>query len=78
MNLGALAKGIATLLEQQQARAALGARGRQGVLGSLSWERVAEATASVYAEVLAERRGRPASTITSAHDGTARATRSTA
>ena len=74
----ALAKGITTLLEQEQTRALLGARGRRGVVASLSWARVAEATAGVYAEVLAERRGRPASTITSASEGAARATQSTA
>jgi glycosyltransferase involved in cell wall biosynthesis len=74
----ALAKGITTLLEQEQTRALLGARGRRGVVASLSWARVAKATAGVYSEVLAERRGRPASTITSASEGTARATQSTA
>jgi glycosyltransferase involved in cell wall biosynthesis len=73
---GALAKGIGTMLEQAPTRAMLATRGRRGVVSSLSWARVAETTAEVYAEVLAERRGRPASTMTSANDGTARATRS--
>ena len=75
---GALAKGIGSLLEQASTRAMLATRGRRGVVASLSWGRVAEATANVYAEVLAERRGRPASTITSASEGAARATRSPA
>ena len=74
----AFAKGIATLLAQPQLRRSLAMRGRRGVVASLSWERVAEATAGIYAEVLEERRGRPASTITSASDGAARATQSTA
>ncbi len=74
----ALTKGISTLLGEKQTRHALGLRGRRGVVASLSWASVAEATAGIYAEVLEERRGRPASTITSASDGAARATQSTA
>jgi glycosyltransferase involved in cell wall biosynthesis len=51
----ALAKGVATLLEQPAARAELGARGRRGVEAAYAWPRVAEATAAVYAELLADR-----------------------
>jgi glycosyltransferase involved in cell wall biosynthesis len=74
----ALAKGIAQLLEQPAARAELGARGRRGVEAAYAWPRVAEATAEVYAELLRERRGRPASTTTSASDGRPRASASSA
>jgi glycosyltransferase involved in cell wall biosynthesis len=72
----ALAKAIAALLEQPAARAELGARGRQGIAQAYSWPSVAAATAAVYAETLAAgrpRRGRPASTTTSASDGSRRA-----
>ena len=56
----ALAKGIATLLEQPEARAELGARGRDRVVAAYAWPRVAEATAAVYADVVTEfRRARP-------------------
>jgi len=54
----ALAKGIATLLEQPEARARLAERGRAGVEARFAWPRVARATAEVYSEVLAERRAR--------------------
>ena len=47
----ALAKGIAHLLEQPEARARLGALGRAGVEASFAWPRVAEATAAVYREL---------------------------
>jgi glycosyltransferase involved in cell wall biosynthesis len=76
-NAQALAKGIAQLLEQPAARAELGLRGRRGVEAAYAWPRVAEATAAVYAEVLAGR-GRPASTTTSASDGSRRASASSA
>ncbi len=73
----ALAKEIGRLLEQPEARAELGARGRAGVVGAFAWPRVAEATVAVYREVLAERaarrRGRPATITTSASVGSARA-----
>jgi glycosyltransferase involved in cell wall biosynthesis len=75
----ALAKGIAALLEQPAARAELGARGRRGIAQAYSWPSIAAATAAVYAEVLAElraRRGRPASSTTSASDGSRRASAS--
>jgi glycosyltransferase involved in cell wall biosynthesis len=57
----ALAKGMATLLEQPEARAELGARGRDRVVAAYAWPRVAEATAAVYADVVAAfRQARPA------------------
>ena len=69
----ALARGIADLLAQPAARAELGTLGRKGVLAAYAWPRVAERTATVYAEVLSERRGRPARTTTSAPAGQRRA-----
>jgi glycosyltransferase involved in cell wall biosynthesis len=51
----ALAKAIATLVEQPEARAALGARAPARIDAAYSWRRVAERTADVYREVLAER-----------------------
>ncbi len=77
-NPQALAKGIARLLEQPAARAELGVRGRRGVEAAYAWPRVAEATAAVYAEVVAERRGRPARMTTSATPGSLRARPSSA
>ena len=76
---GALAKAIASLLEQPEARARLGARGIRGGTEAYSWPSVAAATAEVYAETLAAaraRRGRPASRTTSASAGSRRASRS--
>jgi glycosyltransferase involved in cell wall biosynthesis len=73
-----IAKGIASLLEQPEARAELGARARVRVVEAFSWPRVARRTAGIYAEVLAEQRGRPATTITSASDGARRASQSRA
>jgi len=69
----ALSAAIRTMIDDPEHRAVLGARARQRVVQTLSWRRVAEATAKIYAEVLEERRGRPASTTTSARDGTHRA-----
>jgi glycosyltransferase involved in cell wall biosynthesis len=51
----ALAKGIRTLLEQPEARAALSARSRERVVASFSWPAIARRTADVYREVLDER-----------------------
>jgi glycosyltransferase involved in cell wall biosynthesis len=62
----ALAKAIATLAEQPEARAALGARAPARIDAAYSWRRVAERTVAVYREVLAERSGRPVRTTTSA------------
>ncbi len=69
----ALAKAIAALLEQPAARAELGARGRRRIESRYGWPSIAAATARAYAEVLAERRGRPARTTTSASPGARRA-----
>lgn len=73
-----LAKGILTLIEQPDIRARLGRLGRERVVAHFSWARVAAATAEGYAEVIADRRGRPARSTTSAIPGTRRATRSSA
>jgi glycosyltransferase involved in cell wall biosynthesis len=78
---GALATGLATLLEQPARRAELGARGREGVASAYSWPSIARATLEVYAELIAERRarrGRPASSTTSASAGSRRASASSA
>lgn len=72
----ALAKGIAQLLDQPEARARLGERGRRGVVEAYAWPRVAAQTAAVYAEAVAARRGRPESTTTSASQGARRAIQS--
>jgi glycosyltransferase involved in cell wall biosynthesis len=76
----ALAKGIAQLLEQPEARAELGARGPRGVAAAYAWPRVAEATAEAYAELVEERRlrrrGLPARITTSASPGSRRASAS--
>ena len=69
----ALAAGIRKLLEDPGLRAELGVVGRKGVEAAYSWPRVARRTAEIYAEVVAERRGLPASTITSATAGQVRA-----
>jgi MMP alpha-(1->4)-mannosyltransferase len=75
---GSLADGIRTLLGNTEARAQMAKRGRERVVETLSWPRVAAATAEVYAEVIStgiaeglegsrepSRRGRPTSTTTS-------------
>jgi glycosyltransferase involved in cell wall biosynthesis len=64
----ALAKAIATLLEQPEARARLGAESRPRVVEAYSWPRIAQRTASLYA-ALRDVRGRPTSTTTSASSG---------
>jgi len=74
----ALAKAIASLLEQPAARAKLAARGRERIVKAYAWPRVAEATAAVYTEVIDGLRGRPANTTTSASEGTLRASQSNA
>lgn len=72
----ALAKGIAALLDHPQARQRLGAEARARVVAAYSWPRIAERTEAVYRAVLAERRGRPASTTTSDQAGRQRASAS--
>jgi glycosyltransferase involved in cell wall biosynthesis len=64
----ALAKGIATLLEQPEARARLGAEARPRIVAAYSWPRIASLTAALYRRVRSAR-GRPTSTTTSASDG---------
>jgi glycosyltransferase involved in cell wall biosynthesis len=54
----ALAKAIATLLEQPETRRALGARAPARIEAAYAWPRVAARTVEVYREVLAERAAR--------------------
>ena len=68
-----LARGIGDLLDRPAARAELAEVGRERVDAAYAWPRVARATAAIYAEVVAARRGRPASRTTSASAGSARA-----
>ncbi len=73
-----LAKGIATLLEQPETRRRLAERGRTRVVQAFAWPRIAARTATVYRELARERatrRGRPASTTTSAQPGSRAASR---
>jgi glycosyltransferase involved in cell wall biosynthesis len=72
----ALAAGIRALLDDPGRRADLGLAGRKGIEAAYAWPSVAARTAEVYAEVVAERRGRPARTITSASAGKVRASAS--
>ena len=64
-----IASALRRLLDDGGLRARLAAAGRDRVVQHFSWPRLAAATAAGYAEVLASRRGRPDSTITSASDG---------
>ena len=74
----ALAAAVRRLLAEPGLRAELGSVGRKGIDGAYAWPRVAQRTAEAYAELIAERRGRPASTTTSAAPGHTRAHRSRA
>ena len=61
-----IARGVRQLLDHREARHQMAKRGRERVVETLSWPRVAAATVEIYAELLeARRRGRPTSTITS-------------
>jgi glycosyltransferase involved in cell wall biosynthesis len=71
----ALARALTRLLEQPSTRAELGARGRRRIESRYGWPQIAAATARAYAEVVAERRGRPARIATSASPGARRANR---
>jgi glycosyltransferase involved in cell wall biosynthesis len=62
----ALAKAIATLLDQPEARAELGARAPARIRAAYSWPAVAARTLGVYRELAGAGRGRPHSTTTSA------------
>ena len=74
----ALARAIDELLAQPARRAQLGKEGRVRIVEAYSWPRVAARTVEAYTELLEARRGRPASTITSAHSGVRRASASSA
>jgi glycosyltransferase involved in cell wall biosynthesis len=74
----AMARGLTELLAQPEARARFGERGRAGIVQHYSWPRIAAATAEIYAEAIEARRGRPASTTTSARAGSRRASASSA
>ncbi|HEX5065278.1 MAG TPA: glycosyltransferase family 4 protein [Myxococcota bacterium] len=65
----AMARGLRDLLADPHLRARLGEQGRKGVAAAYAWPSVAARTAGVYAELLEVRRGRPASTRTSAASG---------
>jgi len=54
----ALARAIGRLLDDPEARAAMGARGRQRVLDQFTWRRAAERTVDAYREVVDERAAR--------------------
>ena len=49
---GSIARSVRTLLENSEARAMMAKRSRERVLETLSWPRVAAATAEVYQEVV--------------------------
>jgi len=70
----ALADALAALLADPERRAGAAARARERVEALYAWPRVAASTEAVYAEVVAERRGLPARSTTSAHAGARRAT----
>ena len=52
-----LAAALRTLLAAPTQALAFGVAGRDRVLARYGWDRIAEATAAVYADVLAERAG---------------------
>ena len=61
-----IARGVLALLEDRERQVQLAKRGRQRVVETLSWPKVAAATAAVYEELAAgARRGRPTTRITS-------------
>jgi len=55
----ALAAALRSLLATPTQALAFGIAGRDRVLARYGWDRIADATAAVYAEVLAERTGMP-------------------
>jgi glycosyltransferase involved in cell wall biosynthesis len=65
----ALADGVGRLMEPSEGLRDMGERARKRVEAHLSWRSVASVTADGYAEVLAEGRGRPTRTMTSARSG---------
>lgn len=64
----ALASALRTLLATPSQALACGIAGRDRVLARYGWDRIAEATAAVYAEVLAERAGLPVEPVADADD----------
>ncbi len=65
-----IARGVLELLEDRERRVQLAKRGRQRVVETLSWRKIAAATAAVYEELVAgTRRGRPTTRITSERVG---------
>lgn len=65
-----IAKTIQILLENTETRALMAKRGRERVVETLSWPKVAAETAAVYAEIVERRgRGRPTTMTTSASVG---------
>jgi glycosyltransferase involved in cell wall biosynthesis len=65
-----IAGAIQKLLENTETRTLMARRGRERVAETLSWPKVAAATAAVYAEIVGrEGRGRPTITTTSASVG---------
>ena len=61
----ALADGVRELFSQPERRMELGREARKRVEAHLSWREIARVTRQGYLDVLAERRGRPTTTITS-------------
>ena len=74
----AMAAAIRSLIDAPQRLALLARSARERVVETLSWEKVAAATAAVYAELLEERRGRPTRIATSESSGARRARESSA
>ena len=69
-NPRSIAESIQILLENTETRTLMAKRGRERIVETLSWPRVAAATAAVYAEVVErESRGRPTTITTSASVG---------
>ncbi len=69
-NPRSIARAIQELLGNAENRSLMAKRGRERVVETFSWPRVAAATATVYAEIVARRgRGRPTTTTTSASVG---------
>lgn len=70
-DVGELHRAIAALLDDPERRTRMGKAGRRRVQERFSWHAVAEATATAYAEVIAERRGPvPTSSTTEEADTT--------
>jgi len=69
-NPSSIAGAIQELLGNAEIRSLMAKRGRERVVETFSWPRVAAATATVYAEIVERAdRGRPTTTTTSASVG---------